>query len=380
MKQINCFLIAATIFATAMFSAHAQGWEEYPQGAFIPYDLGVHPNGTVAYAAGREPVPGQSFWPSRIRRGDAGGTAWQDVSLPVGCDYADRITVAPDGTVYLAGSEGRGGLAAGRVWSSMDGGINWTTIAQFPIAGQGPRDIQADTSGNIFITISKIVATSKSSTRHLVTYKGTQDAGAPGGINWSVVDDYLATAREIFPQTLTLRPLNPAQPAEIWIAGQTTDGRTHSPVVRRSLDGGSTWATVSTWTAPSGYSFDSGTWRVVAAADVNGVAYAAANYVKKVGRNSESHWLTFRSTNGGTSWTLADDILAPSSDRSGAAADVPGGMFIVIGGITRVSLNGGVTWLNAAITGGTHVAADLLGNIFVGGSTTEGVIYKLPAP
>ncbi len=380
MKQIKLIVVAA-LFTAASFQIHAQSWEAYPQGAFIPYDLGVHPAGRVAYAAGREPIPGQTFWPSKVRRGDANGTSWQDVSLPIGCDYADRVAVAPDGTVYLAGSEGRGTVAAGRVWSSIDGGISWISIFATATGGQGARDIQVDAQGNVFIATSKIVSTSKGSTRHLVTYKGTPDSGAPAGINWTVADDYLAAGQQsLIPNTLTLRPVGSAQPAEIWIAGSVTDGRTYSPVIRRSLDGGSTWATVSTWTVPSGYNFASGSWKVVAAADVNGIAYAAANYVKKVGKITESHCLTYRSVNGGASWTLVDDVVAPSSAPNGAVADALGGIFITGGGMTRISVDGGASWLNAGISGGTHAAADLVGNVFVGGSTTEGVIYKLPAP
>jgi hypothetical protein len=300
--------------------------------------------------------------------------------LPIGCDYADRIAVAPDGTVYLAGSEGSGTLAAGRVWSSTDGGITWSTIAQFPMGGQGARDIQVDGAGNVFITTSKIVATSKSSTRHLVTYRGVPDSSSTVGINWTVVDDYLAPGQQSFiPFTLTLRPAGSAQPAQIWVGGYSSDGRTYSPLVRRSLDGGGTWVTVSTWATPNGYDFSNG-WKVTAAADVNGIAYAAANYSKKVGKTTESHCLTYRSLNGGISWTLVDDFAAPSSAPTGAAGDALGGIFISGNGITRASINGGLSWVNASVAGGTQVATDSVGDVFVGGSTTEGVVYRLPAP
>ena len=173
--------------------------------------------------------------------------------------------------------------------------------------------------------------------------------------------------------------------AEIWVAGYFVDSKTlgsYSPLVRRSLDGGINWATVSTWTVPSGYSFGSGSWSTVAAADPDGIAYATASYGKKVGKDTQRYWLTYCSTDAGAHWTLKDTVSVGSAfGPDGIATDIFGGVFLTGGGVTRASVNGGTIWGTvSAVPGGWCVTADLAGNVFVGGSGTDGAIYKLPAP
>jgi hypothetical protein len=58
------------------------------------------------------------------------------------------------------------------------------------------------------------------------------------------------------------------------------------------------------------------------------------------------------------------------------AVDALGGVFICGGGRVRASADGGSTWGSPVLVGATSAAADLVGNVFIGGSA----IYRLPAP
>ena len=68
----------------------------------------------------------------------------------------------------------------------------------------------------------------------------------------------------------------------------------------------------------------------------------------------------------------APDCVLPHGSASGARTQC---------GVTRASEDGGDTWENLSLAGGGNsIAADLVGNVFVSGYTTEGVSYKRPAP
>jgi hypothetical protein len=154
------------------------------------------------------------------------------------------------------------------------------------------------------------------------------------------------------------------------------------PLVRRSLDGGQTWQSVATWTVPSGFAFASGSWGVVAVADVNGVVYASASYGKKIGKTTQQYWLTYRSANNGASWILVDTLPVASGTYgpSGIASDAFNRIFITGAGAPRATADGGGSWHTLSqLPGASSVATDLVGDVFIGANSTEGFIYKQPA-
>ena len=374
-------LAVAALFIAASFNTQAQQWEAYPQGDFYPVDVAAHPDGSVAYTITQSP----SY---SIRRGDFGGTVWKEIARPQGMIGPDAIAVAPNDRVYLAGGRllADGVTRAAQFWASDDQGNSWSELLNLP---RKIFDVAVNHSGNVFmISASQVGNTAQYPIYRLSTYRGTPDPAAPTGMNWVLVDDFSPTAYNAnFGSTVSVRrSTDPAQLSEIWVAGYTMNAKNlsgHLPIIRRSLDGGNTWQSAAAWTVPSGYSFESGSWRVVAAVDGNGVAYATANYGRKNGKNTDEYWLTYRSANGGASWTLVNTFLVPPRmyGPNGIAADAYNRIFVTGSGLTRATTDQGGTWQSiAGLAGASCVTADSIGSVFIGGYSTEGFIYKLPAP
>ena len=201
------------------------------------------------------------------------------------------------------------------------------------------------------------------------------------------MDDYPPSGQyAYYANSIAVRPsADASSPSEIWVASKVVDSQKVAglaPILRRSADGGANWTTAAALPVPSAYSIPSvGSVTV----DWSGRAFVSASCSKKVGKTSESHALIYRSTNGGVSWTLVDDV-AGSYDDNGGAVDAFNGIFFTGAGLTRASLDGGSTWVTVtAVAGGSCIAADRVGNVFAGGSvtsgsTTYGNIYKLPVP
>ncbi len=384
MKKQTClaFFVAASLLASAALTIQAQTWEAYPQGAFYPWAIAVHPLGTTAYA-GNDVL---------IRRGDAGGTIWSDASLPVvpaGHRWIPKgdgngLAVGPSGSVYLAGGFRNlsDGSRTSHLFESSDGGTSWRSIFNEALPW-GTWEVATDAAGNIYLETGYLPGNpgSWASTLHCYRIrKGVTDP-VTGNVTWTILDDYPGSGQlSHSANSITIRPMqNPALAAEIWVAGRGINAKTFKdsfPFVRRSLDGGVTWATVNAWPVPRGYTFAAGS-SPVAGADANGAAYVSARYEKKVGRTVQNDLLTYRSVNQGATWTLVDVLAGISWGPTTFASDALGRVFIVGSGFVRASADGGNTWVSPNLPGAYNVASDLAGNVFVGG---DGVIYKLPAP
>jgi hypothetical protein len=367
------FMLA--LLASTAVVLEAQQWEPYPQGGFSPHSLAVHPDGSAAYASSQST--------DTVRIGILGGTVWNDIPLPTGLTRADHVAVGPDGTVYFAGIRflDDGITRASRIWRSTDEGQFWEEIVTFLTASVG--DIAVDAAGNVFFTTSVLRGTTpKYPLRSHTTYMGVYDSGAPFSIRWTLVDEHTpASNYTMFGGRLSIQQSAQAD-GQVWVAGYAVDAKTLNtkiPVVRRSLDGGDSWDTVSNWPVPTGYSFKDGSWDVAATSDVNGVAYVSASYGKKSGKNIQRYWLTYRSVNGGVSWSLVNSQLQ-SGYGGDIVADALGRVFTIHSGVASVSDDGGNSWPPVPVPGAYVGAADLVGNVFISGWSTEGMIHKLPAP
>ena len=159
--------------------------------------------------------------------------------------------------------------------------------------------------------------------------------------------------------------LDAADNGVVFTAGAYNDltGVTHA-IVQRSLDGGGTWNTVLDQPGATARA-----WSV----RVGGSGLVFATATLRSTRNSAwNDWATFRSTDGGTTWSRVDTLTAPNfkANPNAVVEDSAGRVFV--GGnygdsknadhfLTRRSLDGGTSWttVDDQAPGGFNVVTSL---------------------
>lgn len=301
------------------------------------------------------------------------GVTWQDVGAIAG--YALDLAVAPDGALFATGN--RSATVSGRafLWQSLDHGVTWTVSD--PSVGLATvllvTDVAAGNTDSLYVC-------GTSSGRWMIR-KGQRTAS---GITWSTVDNPTLSG----PASIFVRPGGAGQPDEVLACG---GGWT----VRRSFDGGATWATLN---SPGGTYTSQNASGVTVGAD--GSIYVTGRTSKtvgskKTGYTTEYGWLTRRSTNGGTTWADADYVVngQPSPNL---AVDAFGRIFVVGSmsstqstWLVRGSIDGGTTWgttdfflpAGATASQAWGIASDALGNVCViGDANANGAATTYLAP
>ncbi len=346
------------------------------------------------------------------------------------------LAATDTGVVFSTGSgNDLAGVPHAYVRRTLDGGSTWSTVLDLP--GNGTANAWAvtvgDYSGLVFATA--VLRSPVSSTRNdWVTFRS-----ADGGTTWSKVDVVSAPNFKANPYAVVEDPAG-----RVFVGGHLGDSRNVDHfVIRRSLDGGTTWATVddqapagincvtslaatpsgvfaagylrnvwtvrrstnggATWTTVDSFQpAGSGSWSHTGgiAADTNGNLYVTGQSQVLVNKILETHWITRKSTDNGTTWRTVDDVV-PGSNPNGKSVTVDafGRVFAtgtytgVDGGVstshwvTRASVDGGATWITTddLIGIGYAAAADQAGNVFTAGKA-RGItnpaadVRKLAAP
>ena len=192
-----------------------------------------------------------------------------------------------------------------------------------------------------------------------------------GGTTWTTVDDVVGP----YPGGDWATGMA-ATPAGIFSVGRIASVWT----VRRSMDGGATWATVDTYQPVPGRTYMS--WPLGIASDANGNLYVTGQAQFLVNKVAQTRWITRKSADNGATWRTVDDFL-PGSYPSGRAVTVDAfGRVFTVGDYTsgsgttatghwatRASVDGGITWATTddLIGLGRSAASDAVGNVFIGG-------------
>jgi hypothetical protein len=336
------------------------------------------------------------------------------------------LAVAPSGIVYACGWAADGMTRHGLVMATTDGGDTWSApLDDFVYSGLATMDdggITADSVGDLYVAGHYY-----GSPQHQFVRRSTD-----GGCSWQTVDDVVVGTSSSFPSGA--RGITADTSGNVYVAGRAyntwsirkgTGGTSYATVdtfqpgssqawavfahptagtfavgygtlvsknsssaawvVRRSLDGGATWATADTYQASSGYGAEA---RGIGA-DAQGNLYVVG-FASVPNKGSRiNHWQVRKSANGGTSWSTVDDF-APLANQTavGFAEDGNGNLFVAgwtsagtgSSWVVRESLGGTSAWttVDSFSNAMPHaIAAGGAGNVFVGGqgSPASGAVH-----
>jgi hypothetical protein len=206
------------------------------------------------------------------------------------------------------------------VRKSADRGVTWTTVDlfQYPVSS-----VDVDPTGFIADNAGNIYVVgwaSSAGNGHWLVRKSTD-----GGQTWANVDDMTGgtiPSQGCFVPGVGLFVVGSGSPSVPGVSGWT---------VRRSLNGGATWTTVD---APFGSS--AGAWSV--ASDSAGNIYVAGSVsvttttTKPKSTVTYSVWVTRESTDGGNTWATVDTYILASNQSAvahGVGVNATGNVVVV---------------------------------------------------
>ena len=205
------------------------------------------------------------------------------------------------------------------------GAQSWETVLDYQLAAGKESDgsgIVADASGNVF---SGGIGADAAGTNHGVVLKSDTTQA-----NWYFSDDTNPSATQ--------------GQSVIWNMGLDASGKVYSIgqltpdssaitywYVRKSSDSGATWSTVDQSLYGAGQFMDATGFAADNSGNVYVVGWGQDQTVVGSGKHTTTqttiHWLVRKSSDGGQTWNLVDDVTGPSAN---GAAYVPGaGVFVV---------------------------------------------------
>ena len=289
--------------------------------------------------------------------------------------YMYGVGVDASANVYSVGAlaPNSTGIPSWYVRKSLDSGLTWSTVDLYQYAAGKmayAQDFTADNSGNIYAVGWGYDAGTKKtpSNIHWLVRKS-----ADGGKTWALVDDVPG-------QQACHAGFIPG--VGVFVVGDANSAHP-SWMVRRSLDAGATWSTVDGPFAQSGASGVCG--------DSKGNIYVAGEqYIitqpatKVTAAQGYYAWVTRKSSNGGATWSTVDTFAyAPnkSAGAKGSGTDSAGNVVVVGYAIDaqnrqhwivrRLGLSGWLTVDDFQLAGyggnATATATDAAGNLLVTG-------------
>jgi len=388
-------LTAAALFTHAAFAAKPPPPPPQPSSGTLvlsypnasSWGLAASPSGAI-FSVGNT----YTTWSQLVLGTSDSGSSWSvlDDFAPPGrhvdffgwADLGGGIASDPAGNLYVSGlsypDEVSNAEAQWYVRRSTDGGVTWTTGDNFvkapPDANADDIGLAADAAGNVYASATDFYWTGSNYRDLWTVRKGV------GGTSFSTVD----TVPNSRPTDIFAHPT-----AGIFVAGMTTitikNQTSNAWLVRRSTDGGATWSSVDTFQLSSSRSAVA----MGISANASGIYVVGHAYNLNKGVAS-SHWIVRKSTNGGNSWTTVDDyqLVADNSSQARCIATDANGNLVVAGSgngkwILRKSTGGTGSWTTAdvfqndgVVTTPNAIAADVFGNVFVGGNGGNWLIKR----
>jgi hypothetical protein len=343
------------------------------------FGMVVAPSGTI-YSAGTSYFPAYApgAWHGIVlASADAGGnwtTVLDDAPPGYSVGFSGGIVSDSAGNLYVAGvsfdSTGEG-TDHWTVLRTTDGGDTWTTVDDFDTGGYSGADpttgITVDSDGDVYVAGTSFVAGK-------LTWTIRKGAG---GTSFSTVD--LVTGSS--PTAMFAHPT-----AGIFAAGAKTvviKGKTSNVwLVRRSTNGGASWSEVDAFQLAAGHSAHANG----IGADALGNLYVVGRGTTTSQGNNIYHWVVRKSIDGGSSWSTVDDFVPSTNSAEARCVVATPNRGLYVAGIATTST--GSHWIVRKNPGGTgtwstiddyqyaaglatephSMASDVAGNVFVGGT------------
>ena len=386
-------LVGAALLGSANLQAQSWQtvdlFQLVPPYSAIAADIGVGSDGTTLYSVGSSVMSSAGYLAGVVRKSTDSGATWTTVDAYVDSNpYWVQATYrgfgsGSGGNVFAAGELWDGGSSSTgtKTWlvrESADGGATWVTADAFyqgPTAKPSCTDVKVNPyTGDVFAV-------------------GLGNTGSTSGFYWAVRKRAANSLNFTTVDYVGAPPVNEARAvgfhptAGVFVVGRMGDGTRYLWTVRRSLNGGATWTTVDTFQdSAKTYSEARGI-----AVSGSGAIYVCGKAAQVVKGKTVNNWVVRRSLNGGTSWTTVDRFgaePAPSGAGSAAASGItiaPSGNVFVTGpspapsrllvrkGTT--SSNGAMSWVTSddfqLVPGqgstGQGITSDIFGNIFTAG-------------
>lgn len=273
---------------------------------------------------------------------------------------------------------------------SKDAGVTWETVDKYSHptykTAFDPSSVAVDSSGSIYLmgaATENVVGKGGRVTTlsHWLIRKGLASAG---GIVWSTVGDFSYPTSTVGGVVCV--------GTDVFAVGGGAD----SWLVRKSSDGGATWAVVDNYRLSS--TGDSLPVRIAADATGNLYVVGSAGEVVTSGKGKTAttvtnrYWIVRKGTPGGSSWTTVDQFQIPNGGAQASAVTVDGINNVHVTGIAwsgpSSSLGHWITRQQSAVTGlwattddfslaldraasGVGITADPWGDLFSAGYAND---------
>jgi hypothetical protein len=239
------------------------------------------------------------------------------------------VAVAPNGAIYVAGYTTDGADTYWVVRKSVDRGDSWTAVDTFQLnAGEtsSANAIAIDSSGKIYA-----VGTGVNSAQTYWVVRASSDDGA----SWTTIDQLQLNSGKTSNASSVALDSN----GNVFVAGYGIDSSNIiNWVVRKSGNGGASWSTPDSYQYSTGKNSDAHAISV----DSSGAVYVAG---EGIDASSNTHWIVRKSTDAGSTWSIADDYQREGNESSAFGISTNSSGKVVVTGWTVVSGSSYVKWV-----------------------------------
>lgn len=261
-----------------------------------------------------------------------------------GGDFANNwgLTVAPSGTIYASGIA-NGGTMHGLVLASSDSGSSWSLLDDFAPAGRSVwyenfgGGIAWDTAGNLYVAGAMYDFVNYIEPDQWYVRRSTD-----GGGSWANVDIFDIPGQQGGLNSSDVTAIVADTAGDVYVSGSIA----YKNWTLRKGVGGASFYTVDAMTGscPLG----------LFAHPIAGVFAIGSKTVNIKGKNSNV-WLVRRSTNGGAAWLDVDAFqlsVGNGATANGIGSDAVGNLYVVGRGATTIRGNTVYHWLVRRSTDG----------------------------